>query len=245
MRNRAGFMAVGSAVLLTVFASESFSRAQAAQNRIPQQIVINGQMVNGAYVIAPGGQLQSFTCSSPQHYVTGDGASQGWACYEEATGVWLLSAVPPAQAQAPAAPVPVPQQPPVQQQPQPQSQPQPAVIYPQAPPPVVYPQAPPTVVYQQPAPTVVYQQPATVIYQQPATVIYQQAPPTVVYQQAPPSVVYTPTPTVVVAPAYPPSVLLGTAAINAAGRIASAAIINSHHSRDYYYVRDRDHGRRW
>src|SRR5438445_659084 len=228
MRSRAFCLAAGSAVLLTVFASEGFSRAQGGQNRIPQQIVINGQMVNGAIVIAPGGQVQSFTCSSPQHYVTADGASQGWACYEEATGVWLLSALPPAQAQPAPAPVPVPQQPPVQQ---PQSQ-QPAVIYPQAPPAVVYPQAPPTVVYQQPAPTV--------IYQQPPTVIYQQAPPTVVYQQVPPTVVYTPTPTVVVAPAYPSSVVLGTAAINAAGRIASAAIY-SHHQRGYYYV----HGRRW
>src|SRR3989442_1138337 len=239
MRSRAFCLAAGSAVLLTVFASEGFSRAQGGQNRIPQQIVINGQMVNGAIVIAPGGQVQSFPCSSPQHYVTADGASQGWACYEEATGVWLLSALPPAQAQpAPApVPVPVPQQPPVQQ---PQSQ-QPAVIYPQAPPSVVYPQAPPAVVYPQAPPTVVYQQPApTVIYQQPPTVIYQQAPPTVVYQQVPPTVVYTPTPTVVVAPAYPSSVVLGTAAINAAGRIASAAIY-SHHQRGYYYV----HGRRW
>src|SRR6266436_3060731 len=241
MRSRAFCLAAGSAVLLTVFASEGFSRAQGGQNRIPQQIVINGQMVNGAIVIAPGGQVQSFTCSSPQHYVTADGASQGWACYEEATGVWLLSALPPAPAQSAQAPLPVPQQPPVQQ-PQPQSQ-QPAVIYPQAPPTVVY-QQPPTVVYQQP-PTVVYQQPPTVVYQQPPpTVIYQQAPPTVVYQQAPPAVVYTPTPTVVVAPAYPPSVVLGTAAINAAGRIASAAIFNSR-SRGYYYVHDRDHGRRW
>ena len=246
MRSRAFCLAAGSAVLLTVFASEGFSRAQGGQNRIPQQIVINGQMVNGAIVIAPGGQVQSFTCSSPQHYVTADGASQGWACYEEATGVWLLSALPPAQAQPAPAPVPVPQQPPVQQ---PQSQ-QPAVIYPQAPPAVVYPQAPPTVVYQQPAPTVIYPQPPTVIYQQapptvvyqqvPPTVVYQQVPPTVVYQQVPPTVVYTPTPTVVVAPAYPSSVVLGTAAINAAGRIASAAIY-SHHQRGYYYV----HGRRW
>jgi len=204
MRSKAFCLAAGSAVLLTVFATEGFSRVQGGQTRIPQQIVINGQAVSGAVVMAPGGQVQSFTCSSPQHYITADGASQGWACYEEATGVWLLSALPPAPAQAAPAPLPVPQQAPVQQ-PQPQSQ-QPAVIYPQPAPPVVY----------------------------------QQAPPTVVYQQVPPTVVYTPTPTVVVAPAYPSSVVLGTAAINAAGRIASAAIY-SHHQRGYYYV----HGRRW
>jgi len=228
MRSRAFCLAAGSAVLLTVFATQGFSRVQGGQTRIPQQIVINGQTVNGAIVVASGGQVQSFTCSSPQHYVTADSASQGWACYEEASGVWLLSALPPAQAQAPPAPLPVPQQPQVQQ-PQPQTQ-QGAVIYPQAPPPVVYPQAPPAVVY--PQATVVYPQP-TVVYQQPPTVIYQ-APPTVVYQQVPPTVVYTPTPTVVVGPAYPSSVLLGTAAINAAGRIASAAIISSHYPRYYY-----------
>src|SRR6266567_4565124 len=128
---------------------------------------LNGLTVNGAYVTAPGGQLQSFTCPAPQHYVTSDGASQGWACYEETTGVWLLNALPPAQSQSAPVPVPSPQQP--------------SVIY-------------------QPAPPVVYQTP-TVIYQQPPTVVYQ-APPTVVY-----------TAPVVIAPAYPPSVILGTAAI--------------------------------
>jgi hypothetical protein len=228
MRSKAFCLGAGSVVLLTVLATEGFSRVQGGQTRIPQQIVINGQTVNGAIVTAPGGQVQSFTCSSPQHYVTADGASQGWACYEEATGAWLLSALPPAQSQAPPAPLPIPQQPPVQQ---PQAQ-QPAVIYPQAPPAVVYPQAPATVVYPQypqPMPTVVYQQPA-VIYGAPA----------VVYQQVP-AVVYAPTPTVIVGPAYSPSVLLGTAAINAAGRIASAAIISSHYPRGYYYGR----GRRW
>src|SRR5947209_16971459 len=120
MRNRAFCLAVGLVVLVAVFASEGFSWVQGAQNRIPQQIVINGQMVNGAYVTTPGGQVQSFTCRTPQHYVTADGSSQGWACYEETTGVWLLNALP-AQAQVAPAPVPVPQQLPVPQQP--------AVIY--------------------------------------------------------------------------------------------------------------------
>ena len=198
MKKRAVFLAAGLALLWAV---SGFSQVRAAQNRIPQSIVINGQTVNGAYVTAPGGQLQSFTCPAPQHYVTSDGASQGWACYEETTGVWLLNALPSAQSQSAPVPVPGPQQP--------------SVIY-------------------QPAPPVVYQTP---------TVIYQQPPPTVVYQ-AHPTVVYTaPVPPVVVAPAYPPSVILGTAAINAAGRIASAAIIGSRHNRVYYFP--QHHGRRW
>src|SRR5256885_989308 len=44
-------------------------------------------------------------------------------------------------------------------------------------------------------------------------------------------------------PASPLSIIRETAAINAAGRIASAAIIGSHHNRVYYYP--QHHGRRW
>src|SRR5262245_35914313 len=195
---RRGVLFFGSVVILALSASTGFS--QAAQTRIPQQIVINGQMVNGAYVTSAGGQLQSFSCATPQHYTTADGSSQGWACYEQTTGVWLLNAVPPAQAQVTPAPAPVPQ--PVPQQP--------TVIYQQAPPAVIYPQPPPTVIYTQPPPAVIYQQPPTVIYQQPA--------PTVVYAPAPRPVI--------VEPAYPSSVILGRAAIEAGGRIAAAAISN-------------------
>jgi hypothetical protein len=250
MRNRAIVFAMGF-VTWAGAASESFAQVQPVQSRSPQQVVINGQIVNGAYVTAAGGQLQSFTCSMPQQYTMPDGSSMGWACYEATTGVWLLNALPPAQAQSTPVPAPAPvqPQPPVYQQPQPpvyQQAPPPPVyqqappppVYQQAPPPPVYQQAPPPPVYQQAPPPVIYQQPApTVIYQQapPPTVVYQ-APPTVIYQQpAPTTVVYTPTPTVpvVVAPAYPPSVVLGTAAIQAAGRIASAAIF-AHDRRPVY-----------
>jgi hypothetical protein len=180
MKNRRFFLGIGVVLIFTLFATAGFSQVQAVQNRIPLQIFINGQPANGAYVTAPGGGVQSFSCSMPQQYVTPDGASQGWACYEQATGVWLLNALPPAQAQA----GPLPQQP-------------------------------------------------TVIYQQPPAVIYQQPPPTVVYTTP----VY-PTRPVIVEPAYPSSVVLGTAAINAAGRIASAAIANSHYARGRYYEHD-------
>lgn len=108
--------------------------AQIPQNRISQQIVVNGQTVGGAYVMTAGGEMQSFTCSSPQQYATPNGSSRGWACFDQASGTWLLNAVPPAPASAPVVvPAPAPQ-----------------VQAAAAPPPVVY-QAPATVIYQQPA----------------------------------------------------------------------------------------------
>src|ERR1700751_3380062 len=120
MKSRAGMLAVGLAAISMFCAageaqarqraasSDGFaSQVPAAQNRIPQQIVINGQTVNGASVITGAGQVQSYTCSAPQHYMTSDGRSQGWACYEETSGVWLLNAIPPAQSQTSPTPAPV------------------------------------------------------------------------------------------------------------------------------------------
>src|SRR5215471_15816988 len=64
------------------------------QQRIPQAIIINGQQAQGVMVVQ-NGTVQSYTCASPQQYVTADQSSSGWACYEETTGVWLLHAQPP------------------------------------------------------------------------------------------------------------------------------------------------------
>jgi len=168
-------------VLLFVGVVDGFSQVQAVQSRIPQQVVVNGQSVTGEYVVGAGGGFQNFSCPNPQQYTTADGSSQGWACYEQSSGTWLLNALPPVQAQ-------------VQQ---------PTVVYPQQQPPVIYSQQP-TVIYSQPAPTIIYTVP--------------------VYPARP----------VVVAPAYPSSVVLETAAINATGRIVSAAIIGSRTPRVYY-----------
>jgi hypothetical protein len=222
MRDRVFFVGIAVIGILTLSAS-AFSQVQTTQttpNRIPQQIVINGQMASGAFVTGPAGQLQSFTCPAPQQYTTADGNSQGWACYEQTTGVWLLNAVPPAP-----APQAVPAAPPA---------------------PVVVPQTgapPPYVVFPRPAPAVVVYQPP------PATIVYQPAP-TVIYQQPAPTVVYAPPPPVVVAPAYPSSVILGKAAIDAAGRIASAVILNSRYPdyisyNTYEIGRGHGRGRRW
>ena len=170
-----------------VFSMQGVSQVQSVQNRIPQQVIINGQRVNGAYVPATNGGMQTFTCSNPQQYATPDGSAQGWACLDQATSVWLLNALPPSPQPVQQVPAPVQQQPPV-------------VIY----------QPPPTVIYQQPVP-------ATVIYTTPAPVV--------------------------VAPAYPPGVVLGAAAIEATGRIVSAAILHSGRYSRVYYVRPGH--RRW
>ena len=96
-------------VLALAVSAQAFAQAQPVQNRIPQQVIINGQKVNGAYVPLQGGGMQTFTCSNPQQYVVPDSAAQGWACFDQATGVWLLNALPPSTQtaqQAPQAPPP-------------------------------------------------------------------------------------------------------------------------------------------
>jgi hypothetical protein len=133
--------------MIALGASSAFAQSSipAIQDRIAQQVVISNQRVDAAFVLTPGGGIQSYTCPSPQQYVTPDGASQGWACFDPATGVWLLAALPPQQ-QVPA--------------------PAPVVVQQAAAPPVVYsyPVVQPAVIYRQPA--VVYAAP---VY--PATVV--------------------------------------------------------------------------
>src|SRR5262245_26570352 len=127
MRNRVLLGGISLLMVPVVFPSTGFSQVQALQNRIPQPIVVNGQTASGAYVTTPNGQIQSYTCPAPQRFTTADGSSQGWACYEQTTGVWLLSALPP---QDQVTPVQAPPR---------QPAPPPPVIYRQAPP-IVYPQ---------------------------------------------------------------------------------------------------------
>ena len=185
-------------VLTLVLSASAFAQTQPVQTRIPQQVIINGQKVNGAYVATASGGMQAYTCSNPQPYVTPDNASQGWACYDQAAGVWLLNAVPPSTQAAQPAPAPAP----APQAPAPMGAPLPG-------------------------------QPPAVVYQQPPTVIYQQPYPAVVYAAPAP---------VVLAPAYPPGVVLGAAAINATGRIVSAALLGPRFGGFYYHGRGF---RRW
>lgn len=156
MRNKAILL---SAISTFLFAGISTLQAQTPSNRIPQQVMIRGQRADAAYVLAPAGGIQSYSCPAPEQYTTPDGASQGWACFDGSTNVWLLSALPPQGTQAPPA-APVIQAPaqPVQQVYQP------VILQP------VYQQP----VYQQPVTSVVYYyEPAyPIVYREPSRVIY-------------------------------------------------------------------------
>jgi hypothetical protein len=97
----------------------AFGQTQTDEQRVAQRIVVNGQQTQGVLVVQ-NGNIQSYTCASPQPYTTPDGATSGWACFETASGLWLLHALPPPQTQAPqasAAPLAVP------------ASPQPTVVY--------------------------------------------------------------------------------------------------------------------
>jgi hypothetical protein len=102
-------------LLAGVTALPGFAQVQVAPSRVPQQIIVNGQPANGAYVPNATGGMQTFTCTSPQRYTTQDGSAQGWTCYDQRTATYLLNALPPSQSQPaprPATlPAPLPQAP--------------------------------------------------------------------------------------------------------------------------------------
>jgi hypothetical protein len=70
-----------------------------ANQRITEQLIINGQQVSGA-MVTENGVVQSYTCQSPQPYITMNQSSSGWACFDQATGTWLMNAQPPVQQQS-------------------------------------------------------------------------------------------------------------------------------------------------
>jgi uncharacterized membrane protein YgcG len=84
-------LAVIIAALLILIPS-GLARADGAQ-RIVQSITIDGRPAQGVSVVQDG-VIQTFNCGAPQPYVTADNSDSGWACYEEATGMWLLHAQP-------------------------------------------------------------------------------------------------------------------------------------------------------
>ena len=64
-----------------------------AQQRIEQPVTIDGQEVQGVTVVQDGA-VQTFTCPDPQQYNAIDQSSSGYACFDQATGTWLLHAQP-------------------------------------------------------------------------------------------------------------------------------------------------------
>src|SRR5262245_48308264 len=94
-------------LLIVIAALVFFSPALLAQSgtsgqhRIIQPITINGQSTQGALIIE-NGVVQSYTCQSPQQYVTADQSESGWACFDSSSGLWLLHAQPPSSAAVPS-----------------------------------------------------------------------------------------------------------------------------------------------
>src|SRR6516164_76910 len=78
---------------LVCFAFAPLAQSAPLQQRIPQQIIVNGQQAEGVTVVQ-NGVVQSYTCSSPQQYITPDQSSSGWACFDAGTGTWLLNSQP-------------------------------------------------------------------------------------------------------------------------------------------------------
>ena len=82
-----------SVVLVAALVCFAGPLAQTAplQQRITQPIVMNGQQVHGVTVIQDAA-IVSYSCTSPQPYVAVDQSSSGWACFDQATGTWLMHA---------------------------------------------------------------------------------------------------------------------------------------------------------
>src|SRR6266516_272560 len=96
---------------LVIFHPSVFAQSSTAgQPRIVQSITVNGQPAQGALVVQ-NGTVQTYSCQSPEPYVTADQSESGWACFDQATGMWLLHAQPPLQATAPPQPTIVYSQP--------------------------------------------------------------------------------------------------------------------------------------
>jgi hypothetical protein len=81
------------AAALVCFAGVAFAQTVAPAERVERAVIINGHEVPGVMVIQ-NGVIQSYTCTSPQEYVAVDQSSQGWACYDQASGTWFLNALP-------------------------------------------------------------------------------------------------------------------------------------------------------
>jgi len=88
---------------LLLSAGRVFGAPMPQQQRIPQAVIVDGQQVRGVTIVQ-NGLARSFSCSNPQPYMTMDGSSSGWACFDANTGSWLLNAVPPASANVYAEP---------------------------------------------------------------------------------------------------------------------------------------------
>jgi hypothetical protein len=82
---------------IVIFSPSVFAQSSdAEEHRIMQSIMVNGQVARGVLVVQ-NGTVQTYSCDSPKQYLTADLSESGWACFEQATGMWLLHAKPPSQ----------------------------------------------------------------------------------------------------------------------------------------------------
>ena len=80
---------------MVIFSYSAFAQSSTDEDhRITQPITVNGQPAMGVLVVR-NGAVQTLSCDSPQPYVTENRSESGWACLEQATGMWLLPAQPP------------------------------------------------------------------------------------------------------------------------------------------------------
>src|SRR5262245_48972436 len=101
MRRKFVFSMIIAAIVIffpSVFAQSS----DAEEQRIIQSTIVNGQMGRGVLVVQ-NGTVQTYSCDSPKQYLTADLSESGWACFEQATGMWLLHAQPRSQTALPSA----------------------------------------------------------------------------------------------------------------------------------------------
>jgi len=94
MRRKLIFSAI--IALVVFFPTLLAQSATPDQQQIAESITINGQPATGV-LVEQNGNVLTYTCSSPQQYVTADGSESGWACFDQSTGMWILRAQPPSQ----------------------------------------------------------------------------------------------------------------------------------------------------
>src|SRR6476659_4605181 len=85
-----------SMMLTALFFAPAFAQTVSPlEHQLTQQVIINGQEVQGITLVRDG-RVEKPTCSSPQSYSAVNESSSGWACFDESSGTWLLHASTPA-----------------------------------------------------------------------------------------------------------------------------------------------------
>ena len=99
---RRGFILLVIIAVLVILSPAVLAQSSlSGQHRIIRPIMINGQSAQGALIVENGVD-QTYSCQSPQPYVTTDQSESGWACFDASSGLWLLHAQPSSSAAVPS-----------------------------------------------------------------------------------------------------------------------------------------------